>query len=55
MDRISDSGSDDRSSNLLGFTNMATFDDFQKLDIRVGTIVAASPFQRQNAPPIGYN
>ena len=50
MDRISDSGSDDRSSNLLGFTNMATFDDFQKLDIRVGTIVAASPFEKAKRP-----
>ena len=29
---------------------MATFDDFEKLDIRVGTIVAASPFAKAKRP-----
>ena len=30
--------------------NMATFDDFMKLDIRVGTIVAAQVFQKARRP-----
>ena len=29
---------------------MATFDDFMKLDIRVGTIVDAKPFEKAKKP-----
>ncbi len=29
---------------------MATFDDFMKLDIRVGTVVSAKPFEKARKP-----
>ncbi len=31
---------------------MATFDDFQKLDIRIGTVVEATPFPEARVPAI---
>lgn len=31
---------------------MATFDDFQKLDIRIGTVVQAAPFPEARVPAI---